>query len=128
MICHAIATANGEALYSLHFELSNQSPEPIALSIYEPFTAFSVLATAGGKPVAVHRPTLDIAVNPTTIRLPPNAAVTIGTPIQLRISANAEPVAYGFIWTVASEKETVSLQIKLDLPAPFASVCPVSFH
>jgi hypothetical protein len=126
--CRVIATASGDAIYSLHIELRNHGTKSVELSTYEPFTAFSVLATADSKPLTVQQPTLDIPVNPTTIRLPPRVTVTIETPIRLRISEGAEPGINGFIWTIASAKDTVSLQIKLDLPAPFAVLCPVLFQ
>jgi hypothetical protein len=126
--CRAIAAASGDAIYSLHFELCNRSTALIKLSAYEPFTAFSVLATADGKPLTVHEPALDIPVNPTTITLPPGVIVNLETPIRLRISEGAEPGTDGFVWTIAHAKETVSLQIKLDLPAPFAILCPVLFQ
>jgi hypothetical protein len=96
--------------------------------MYEPFIAFSVLATAHNKPLTVHQPALDIPINPTTIHLPPKVTVTLETPIRLRISESAKPVTDGFLWTIAHAKETVSLQIKLDLPTPFAVVCPVLFQ
>jgi len=125
---NAIAVASGDKIYSLHFELHNNGGAPIELSTYEPFTAFSVLATAAGKPLTVHQPALDIPVNPTTIYLPPRGTVTIETPIRLRISEGAEPGNDGFVWTIAHEKEAVSLQIKLNLPMPFAVLCPVLFQ
>jgi len=126
--CRVIAAACGDAIYSLHFELCNHGTVPIELSTYEPFIAFSVLATADSKPLTVHQPALDIPVNPMTIRLPPKVTVTLETPIRLRISEGAEPGTDGFVWTIAHAKETVSLQIKLDLPAPFAVLCPVLFQ
>lgn len=126
--CRAIAAAAGDSIYSLHFELQNHGTSVIELSTYEPFTAFSVLATADSNPLKVHQPALDIPVNPTTIRLPPGVIVTLRTPIRLRILEGAAPVTDGFVWTIAHAKETVSLQIKLDLPAPFAVLCPVQFQ
>lgn len=126
--CRIIAAASDDAIYSLHFELRNQGVSLIELSTYEPFTAFSVLATADGKPLPVHQPALDIPVNPTTIRLPPRRMVSLETPIRLRIAEGAVPGTDGFIWTIARAKESVFLQVKLDLPAPFAVLCPVLFQ
>ena len=126
--CSAIASPAGDDVYALRFVLSNHGDAPIALPVFEPFTAFSVMATADGKPLAVHRPTLDIAVNPATVRLPPGATATIATPIRLRIAEGAAPADYGFVWTIAHRKESVSLQVRLDLPAPFALLCPLSFR
>ena len=126
--CRAIATTRGDTLYSLHFELRNPGATPIELSSYEPFTAFSVLATGDSKPLTVHQPALDIPVNPTTIRLPPMVIVTIETPIRLRISEGAAPGTDGFVWTISNSKGAVSLQIQLDLPAPFAGPCPLLFR
>jgi hypothetical protein len=125
--CRAVATGCGDETWYLHFELRNRASTPIALPTYQPFTAFSVLATAGGKPLAVHQPALDIAVNPTTIHLPPGGAVTVHTPIRLRISEGADPGSDGFVWTIARAREAVSLRVELLLPAPFAIGCPVEF-
>ena len=127
--CRAIATtSHGTTTYSLHFELRNRGAALIELSIYEPFTAFSVLATAESTPLIVHQPALDIPVNLTTIRLPPSVTVTLETPIRLRIAEGAEPGTDGFVWTIAQRKEMVSLQIKLDLAAPFGALCPLLFQ
>jgi hypothetical protein len=126
--CRAIATGRGDETYSLHFELRNRASTPIALPTYEPFTAFSVLATASGKSLAVHQPALDIAVSPTTIHLPPGGTVTVHTPIRLRISEGADPGTDGFVWTIARAREAVSLRVELLLPAPFAVGCPVVFE
>jgi hypothetical protein len=126
--CRAVVANCGDAIYSLHFELCNHGTATIELSTYEPFTAFSVLATSNGKPLTVHQPALDIPVNPMTIDLAPGTAVTLKTPIRLRISESVEPGSDGFLWTIAHAKETVSLQIRLDLPTPFAILCPVLFQ
>lgn len=126
--CGVVATASGEAIYSLHFKLYNRGPALIELPSYEPFTAFTVLAWADGKPLTVHQPALDIPVNPTTIRLPPGVTVPLETPIRLHIAQDAAPGTNGFVWTIAHAPETISLQIKLDLPAPFSALCPVSFQ
>jgi hypothetical protein len=123
--CRVIAFASGDATYGLRFELRNRGTAPIELSTYEPFTAFSVLAKVDNKPVTVHQPALDIPVNPITIHLPPGVTVTLVTPIRLRISEGADPGMNGFVWTIEHDKETVSLQVSLRLPAPFASTCPV---
>src|SRR3954452_15553192 len=115
-------------MWSLDFELRNRASTPVALPTYQPFTAFSVLAAAGGSSLAVHQPALDIAVSSTTIHLPPGATVTVHTPIRLRISEDAEPGSDGFVWTIARAREAVSLRVELLLPAPFAVGCPVEFE
>jgi hypothetical protein len=126
--CRVIATSGDSATYSLQFELNNQGSGLIEFSIYEPFTAFSLLATSDNKPVTVYQPALDIPVNRRTIRLPPGAFVTIHTPIRLRIAEDAEPGTDGFLWTIKHPKEMVSLHVKLDLPPPFAVRCPLLFQ
>lgn len=126
--CRVTAVASGDGRYSLHFELFNNGQAPIELSTYEPFTTFTVLAMAGDEPLTVHKPALDIPINHTILRVPAGGALTLVTPIQLRILEGAEPGDDGFIWTIAEAKENVSLQIKLNLPDPFDLVCPVSFQ
>jgi hypothetical protein len=126
--CRAIAFAVGDATYSLRFELWNPGTGMVELSTYEPFTAFSVIGTAGNKPLTVHQPALDIGVRPTTIRVPPKATVTIATPIRLRISEGAGPGTDGFIWTIPHDRKSVSLQVKLELPGPFGVVGPIVFQ
>ncbi len=54
--------------------------------------------------------------------------VNLETPIRLQILEGAEPGTDGFVWAIAHVKEAVSLQIKLDLPVPFAILCPVLFQ
>lgn len=127
-LCRAVATASGDEIYSLHFELYNDGAAALDLPAYEPFTAFSVVATACGKSLTVHQPALDIPVHRTTIRVPPAATVTVHTPIRLRIAEGAEPGTNGFLWTIAHDRETVAVQIKLDLPAPFDVLCLVEFR
>jgi hypothetical protein len=126
--CRAIAAAMGESLYSLRFELRNHCPAAIELPTYEPFTAFSILASTGSKPLTVHQPVLDISVRHATIHLSPEVAVTIWTPIRLRIAEGAEPGTDGFLWTIAHEREGLSLQAKLELSAPCVMVAPVVFE
>jgi len=126
--CRVTAVASGEAMYSLHFELINDSAAPVELAMYEPFTAFTMRAMAGDKPLTIDQPAYDIPVNRTIIRVPAGGALTLVTPIRLRILERAEPGTNGFIWTIAEAKEKVSLQIKLNLPDPFDLVCPVSFQ
>ncbi|MGD0096496.1 MAG: hypothetical protein ABSB60_08375 [Terracidiphilus sp.] len=126
--CRAIATPMGEPIYSLRFELRNQGPASIELPIYEPFTAFSILATAGGKPLTVHQPVLDIGVRRATLRLEPKATTIIQTPIRLRIAENAKPGTDGFVWTIAHAREGLSLAAKLELTTLSALVSPVEFE
>lgn len=125
--CRAVATAVGDGLHFLRFELSNLGPEPIDLPTHEPFTSFSVLATGDGKPLTVHEPALDIPVRPIMLHLPPGSTVTVETPIQLRIAEGADPGDDGFIWTIRHARESVSLRVRLLLPAPFDRLFPVTF-
>lgn len=126
--CRAVAARSEDGLYSLRFELRNPADAEVELSIHEPFTAFSVLATAGGRALPVHQPALDIPVNPKTLRVPPGGTLTLPTPIRLRISEGAGAGRDGFVWTIPHAPEAVSLQVRLDLPAPFATPCTVSFE
>jgi hypothetical protein len=126
--CRTIASASGDGLYSLHFELRNRGTATIELPTYEPFTAFSVAATADGKRLTVHQPALDIAVQPKVIHIDSQDTVTLTTPIRLRISDGAKPGNDGFVWTIAHKREAVSLQIKLNLPAPYSVPCVAVFE
>jgi hypothetical protein len=126
--CRVIALPVGESLYSLRFEIRNAGTEPIEFSTYEPFTAFSVVGTAGNKPLTVHQPALDIPIKPVTFRVPPKSSVALTTPIRLRISEGAGPGTDGFIWTIPHDRGALSLQVKLNLPEPFGVVCPVVFE
>ena len=126
--CRVTAAASGEGMYSLYFELFNHGSVPVEFTLYEPFTTFTVLATAGDEQLTVHRPALDIPINRTIIRVPAGGTHTLVTPIRLRILEGADPGTDGFIWTIAEAKDKVSLEIKLNLPDPFDLVCPVSFE
>jgi hypothetical protein len=126
--CRAIAIASGDAIYSLRFELSNSGAETLEASTYEPFTAFTVIGTAGNKPLTVYQPMLDIPVRPIIIRVPPKTTVTVATPIQLRISEGAGPGTDGFLWTIPHDRKSVSLQVKLELPGSFGVVGPIVFQ
>ena len=126
--CSAVAIPVGDALYALRFELRNVGETAIELPAEYPFTAFSVTATAGGQPLVVHQPALDIAVRPTTFHLPAGGRITVETPIRLRIAEGAEAGTDGFIWTIAHRREALSLQVLLDLPGAFGGPCPVSLQ
>lgn len=126
--CRVSAVASGEGMYSLQFELFNNTATPVEIATYEPFTTFTVLALAGDKPLTVDKPALDIPINHIILRVPPGGSLTLVTPIRLRILEGADPGPDGFIWTIAEAKENVSLQIQLNLPDPFDLVCPVSFQ
>jgi hypothetical protein len=90
---------------------------------YEPFTAFAVRASAGGAAVPVHEPALDIGVNRTTLRVPAGGTVQLETPIRLRL--DAEPDTDRFVWTVPHRRDGLSVQVDLQLPAPFDVPCEV---
>jgi hypothetical protein len=128
VLCHATAIPSGDANYTLRFELQNRSTAMVEISTYEPFTAFSVVATAGTEQLTVHQPALDIPVKPQTIRVQPKATVVIETPIRLRISEGAEPGTNGFVWTIPHDNKTVSLQVRLNLPGVSGILCPVVFQ
>ena len=120
MSARATVTPLGDDLFALHFELINDSPAAVEVPAYEPFLDFSVHATAGGTPVAVQQPALDIGVRATTIHVPNHGSTRVDTPIRLRISADADAGTDGFVWTIAHPREGLRLHIDLELPAPFA--------
>jgi hypothetical protein len=120
-----MAIAAEQPMYSLRFELYNRGAIAVELSALEPFTSFTVTATAGERPVIVHRPALDIQVRPMTIRVPPNSTATIETPIRLRITEGAVAGNNGFVWTVPHDRKSVSLEVRLNLPEPFDAPCPI---
>jgi len=126
--CRAIAAAMGEPLYSLRFELRNNGPAAIELPIYEPFTAFSIVAAAGGKRLEVHQPVLDIGVRRATLRLEPKTMLTLRTPIRLQIAKDAKPGTDGFVWTIAHAREGLSLEAKLEMTEPCIMAGPVVFE
>ena len=128
VLCHVTATLSGDANYTLRFELRNPGTETVEIPTYEPFTAFSVIATAGTRQLTVHQPALDIPVKPQTIRVQPKATAVIETPIRLRISEGADPGTNGFVWTIPNERKTISLQVRLNLPGVSEILCPVMFH
>jgi hypothetical protein len=123
-----MAISAEQAIYSMRFELHNRGAATVELSTLEPFTSFTVTGVAGGKPVTVHQPALDIPVRPMTIRVPPKKTVTIETPIRLRIAQGAEAGSDGFVWTIPHDKKAVSLEVKLNLPEPFDGPCPIAFR
>ena len=124
----AIATAIRDDIYSLRFEFWNPGTEAVEVSTYEPFTAFSVIGTAGDKPLTVHQPLLNIPVKPTTLRLPPKTTVTVLTPIRLRISEGAAAGTNGFVWTIPHDRKSVSLQVKVEVRGPFEVAGPIVFE
>jgi len=123
--CSVIGRTAHDATYGLCFEFLNRGTEAITFSTFEPFLAFSLLASVNGAPVAIDQPRLDIAVRPMVVQLPPGVPVALGTPIRLRFRAGAAPGRDGLVWTISAANEAVSLQIKLDLPAPLDIFCPV---
>jgi hypothetical protein len=124
--CRAVATAGEDGLYTLAVTLDYDGPAPVDLPTSQPFTEFSLAATAGGVPATVHEPALDIPIHDASLRLVPGEAVTLRTPIRLRIAAGADPGRDGYVWTVAHPPEAVALELRLHLPAPFDLVCPVT--
>jgi len=126
--CDVVAFEAGNGLHALRFVLHNRGAADVEVPTYEPFTAFTVLATANGEPLEVHQPALDIGVNATTLHVPAGGAVTLGTPIRLRIAEGADRGNDGFVWTIAHAKDGLSLTVQLDLPEPFALRCPLSFR
>jgi hypothetical protein len=126
--CRAMLIAAEQSIYSLRFELHNRGAATVELSTLEPFTSFTVTGRAGERPVTVHQPALDIPVRPKTIRVGPNATATIETPIRLRIAEGAEAGNDGFVWTIPHDRKSVSLEVRLNLPAPFDALCPIVFQ
>lgn len=124
--CRVTAIPNGDGTYALRFELHNAGDTPVELSTYEPFTSFSVSAMVEGKAVSVHQPVLDIPVNPITLTVPRAGAITVDTPIRIRMESNAGPGTDGFVWTIPYPAAKVKLAITPDLPAPFNQPCQVT--
>jgi hypothetical protein len=114
--CRAILISSADAEYGVRFELSNPTPRPIALDIYEPFMQFRVRAAADGSALAVVQPTLDIPINPTTMTVPAAGTLLLASPVRLRFGA---PSRDGFVWSIAHPPAGVELAFTLDLPAPF---------
>jgi hypothetical protein len=123
-----MAIPAGQGMYSLRFELHNRGAAGVELSTWEPFTSFTVTGKAGEKSVTVHQPALDIPVRPKTIRVPPKGTVTIETPIRLRVAEGAGAGNDGFVWTIPHDRKSVSLEVKLNLPEPFDTQCPIVFR
>lgn len=116
--CRAILTPASDTDYSVSFELSNPSSQPITLSVHEPFLRFRVRATADGSDLVIDQPTLDIPVRSTKITIQPSASAELVTPVRLRFRTN--PVApQRFVWSIAHEAHGVQLMFALDLPPPF---------
>ncbi|WP_428268397.1 hypothetical protein [Haliangium sp.] len=123
--CRVTVVSEGDGHYALRFHLRNPGDTAVEVESYQPFLDFALVAQAGGQPVAVHQPALDIPVNPVALTIPADGELTLDTPIRLRVAAGADPGDDGFIWTVASAPEAVTLTATLDLPAPFDRPCPV---
>lgn len=115
--CRAILTPSADAEYSVRFELTNPTPRPIALDIYEPFLQLRVRAAADGAALAVVQPTLDIPINPTTVTVPAAGTLRLASPVRLRFGG--APSRDGFVWSIAHAPAGVELTFTLDLPAPF---------
>jgi hypothetical protein len=116
--CRAVLTPASDTDYSVSFELSNPTSQPITLSIHEPFLRFRVRATADGNDLVIDQPTLDIPVRSTKITVQPSGSTELVTPVRLRFHTG--PVAQQrFVWSIAHEPRGVQLIFTLDLPAPF---------
>lgn len=120
MTLDAVAITGGGDLYALRLELANPGSEPLVVETYEPFLAFSI----GG--ATVHRPALDIPVNPTTLEVAPGGTLSLAPPVQLRIAAGADPGDDGFVWTIPADPAGIALTLTLELPAPFDVSSPLT--
>jgi hypothetical protein len=114
--CRAILTPSTDADYGIRFELTNPTPQPIALKVYDPFLQFRVRAAADGAALEVVQPTLDIPIHPTTVTVPAAGTLSLASPVRLRFGA---PSRDGFVWSIAHAPAGVELTFTLDLPAPF---------
>ena len=124
--CRAVARPAGGGLHWLEIDLANRGAEPVEVATDEPFAAFGLRASgAGGTPVAVHVPALDIGVREVTLRVGPGETVRLPTPIRLRLAAGVEPAEDRFVWTVDHDPAGLTLVLDLGLPPPFDVACPV---
>jgi hypothetical protein len=114
--CRAILTPGADAEYSVRFELTNPTPRPIALDLFEPFMQFRVRAAADGAALTVAQPPLDIPINPTTVTVPAAGTLVLASPVRLRFGA---PSRDGFVWSIGHAPAGVELTFTLELPPPF---------
>jgi hypothetical protein len=115
--CRAILTPADSGEYSVRFELSNPTAQPISLDTYTPFLQFQLRASANGAALSVVQPTLDVPLNATTVTVPAAGTFLLVTPVRLRFGA--APSSDGFVWSIPHVPEGVELTFALDLPAPF---------
>jgi hypothetical protein len=121
--CQAVVVAQSDGLYGVQFELVNASDAPVTLDSYTPFLQFRLHAEAGGAPVAVEEPTLDLPLQPVKLTVAARGTLPLRTPIRLRFGAGAAPTEDGFVWSITRPLAELTLVFTLDLPAPFGQPC-----
>jgi hypothetical protein len=114
-----IVKPSGDA-WSLAFELSNPDAAAVTTTFMYPFTSFQLAVTdAGGAPLEVGQPALDLPVQPRALVIPARGAATIPSPIRLRFRADAPPTGGGddpFLWTIRAAAQPVTLTASFALP------------
>jgi hypothetical protein len=121
--CRAIVAAQSDGLYSVQFELVNDSDQAVTLESYKPFLQFRLRAEAEGSPVAVEEPTLDLPLQPVKLTVDARGKLALTTPIRLRLGGSAAPGADAFVWSIAHPPAGLELVFTLALPAPFDQPC-----
>ena len=117
----------GPGLHSLRFDLFNPGPDPRSLPAFHPFVAFELAASAGGEPVVVAQPPLDLPLHASPIDLPAGGGASLTTPIRLRIAAGARPGRDGLEWAIPHGVDGLSLTASLRLPPPYDQPTQVVF-
>ena len=116
--CRAVLTPASEGEYGIRFTLSNPTAAAITVKAYEPFLQFQVRAAAGGAPLTVTQPPLDIPIRAVTLTVPASGTLDLVTPIRLRFGPG-DASQQRFVWSIAHDAKGVQLTFTLDLPAPF---------
>lgn len=127
MTARAFVTDLGGDLFALHVDLVNDSPDPVEVTVGEPFLDFTVVAVADRAEVPVARPPLEAGGRRTTLRIPAHSHAKVETPIRLRIAAGAEPGDDPYVWTVAHDLDGLAVHLHLELPSPWGGECDVFF-
>lgn len=125
--CKLLVTRTGER-YSLAFELTNGGESALRWTWMSPLTDFRLQArSAGGDPIELDQPALDIPVQPRVLELAPGATERLVSPIQLRFEpAEGPPGEDPFLWTVRHGATGVRLSAQLNLRGPALPACDAS--
>lgn len=121
--CRATVAADADGVHHIELELRNPTDRSVHLAAFQPFLQFRLRAEAGGEPVPVIEPPLDLGIQAVTLEIPAQGTLTLRPPIQLVIAADAVASDDPFTWTIAHDPRGLDLVFTLELPPPYDQPC-----